>query len=77
MGAVKDIIEAKLSQLDEEHQQQVLAYYPRIIKALLKRLGNKVNLPAKELDGLGVYELTMGMDPQTNSVRLEIKRRPH
>lgn len=70
-----DVAEAKLSELSDEMQQQVLRYYPNIIKALLKRLGGKVNIPVKELDGMNGYELAMGMDPQLKSARLTIKRK--
>ena len=65
---------ARLSELDGDLQQQVLATYPRLIKALLKRLGNKVTIPNRELDGLDVYRLTMGMN-EAGMVRLEITKR--
>jgi len=68
------VAEAKLSQLDEDMQQQVLASYPKIIKALLKRLGGRVIIPAKELDGMSIYVLSMGMELGGDTVRLEIQK---
>ena len=71
----KEVAEAKLSQVDPELQQQVLQSYPKIIKALLKRLGGKVTIPTQELEGMAAYELSMGMRLHGDKVTLEINKR--
>lgn len=69
-----DNIEANLSDLPPETQFDVLRSYPKLIKILVKRLGGKIDIPARSLEQMDAYTLVMGMNPKTKVMRLSIHR---
>jgi len=67
-------IEANLSDLPPDMQLQVLKSYPKLIKLMVKRLGGKVEIPARDLEKIDNYILSMGMDPTAKTMKLTLTR---
>jgi len=70
----KETLEANLSDLPPENQIDVLRSYPQLMKILVKRLGGKVEIHARELEQIHNYTLSMGMNPNTRTMQLTLTR---
>ncbi|GLS33414.1 hypothetical protein SAMN04488498_10536 [Mesorhizobium albiziae] len=61
--------------LSYEHQQLVQAMLPQLLIALVNRLGGTVDMPAKELDATGGFNLAMQVFEDEKSFRFEVVKK--
>jgi len=53
----------KVSDIDYETQQRLLAMLPQLMIVFVNRAGGHIDIPVKEIDGTGEYVLAMGTSP--------------